>query len=45
MTQETVQHQRGLSVLEFLNHYAMPQQCEDRVRVWRWPNGFIFPKV
>ena len=24
-------------MLEFMTHYAMPQQCEDRVRVWRWP--------
>ncbi len=27
-----------------LKRYGSPQQCEDLVRAWRWPNGFACPR-
>ena len=44
MAQNTVQYQRGLSMLEFFNTYGSPQQCEALVRRWRWPEGFVCPR-
>ena len=44
MAQNTVQYQRGLSMLEFFDCYGSPQQCEALVRQWRWPGGFICPR-
>jgi hypothetical protein len=44
MAQNKVQDQRGLSMPEFYDRYRSPQQCEDLVRVWRWPKGFVCPR-
>jgi transposase-like protein len=29
---------------EFYDRYGSPQQCEDLVRAWRWPKGFVCPR-
>ena len=41
MAQNTVQYQRGLSLPELFDRYGSQEQCEDLVRAWRWPAGFI----
>jgi transposase-like protein len=44
MAQNTVQYQPGLSLSEFFDQYGSQQRCEDLVRAWRWPEGFICPR-
>jgi hypothetical protein len=45
MAQNTVQYQRGLSLLEFFEqHGTQQQQCEDLVRKRRRPEGFVCPR-
>lgn len=44
MAQNKVQYQRGLSMLEFYDCYGSPQRCEELVRAWRWPQGFVCPR-
>ena len=44
MGQNKVQFQRGLGMLKFLDLYGSTQQCEDAVRAWRWPEGFVCPR-
>lgn len=44
MAQNTVQYQKGLSFPEFFEEYGSQEQCEDLVRAWRWPEGFICPR-
>jgi len=44
MAQNTVQYQRGLSLPEFFDEYGLQERCEDLVRAWRWPEGFICPR-
>jgi transposase-like protein len=44
MAQNKVQYQRGLSMPEFYDCYGSPQKCEDLVRAWRWPKGFVCPR-
>ena len=44
MAQNTVQYQRGLSLPEFFDEYGSQEGCEDLVRAWRWPQGFICPR-
>lgn len=44
MAQNKVQYQRGLSMPEFFEQYGSAQQCEDLVRTWRWPQGFVCPR-
>ena len=44
MAQNTVQYQRGLSLPEFFDQYGSQERCEDLVRAWRWPKGFICPR-
>ena len=41
MAMNKVQYQRGLSMLEFLDHYGSQEDCETLVRDWGWPEGFI----
>lgn len=41
MAQNTVQYQRGLSMLEFFDLYGLQAGCEDAIRGWRWPTGFV----
>ena len=38
-----VQIQAGLSMLEFFDLYGTQAQCEEVVRTWRWPQGFVCP--
>ena len=38
-----VQLQRGLPMLEFFDLYASQVQCEEVLRSWRWPQGFVCP--
>lgn len=38
-----VQLQAGLSMLEFFDLYGTQAQCEEVVRAWRWPQGFVCP--
>jgi ISXO2-like transposase domain/Transposase zinc-ribbon domain len=43
MAMNKVQLQPGLSMLEFFNLYGTQEQCEQVVRHWRWPEGFVCP--
>ena len=44
MPMNKVQFQHGLPMLEFFNAYGTQQQCEEIVRAWRWPQGFVCPR-
>jgi hypothetical protein len=44
MSENRVQYQRGLSMLEFFDDYGSLEQCEEVVRSWRWPHGFKCPR-
>lgn len=44
MAMNRVQFQRGLSMPEFFARYGELEQCEQVVREWRWPQGFICPR-
>ena len=44
MAMNSVQFQHGLPLLEFFNVYGTQQQCEQVVRDWRWPAGFVCPR-
>jgi hypothetical protein len=44
MAQNAVQYQRGLSLPEFFDQHGSQEQCEDLVRAWRWPGGFVCPR-
>lgn len=44
MAQNKVQYQRGLSMLEFFDRYGSQERCEEAVRAWRWPDGFVCPR-
>jgi transposase-like protein len=44
MAQSKVQYQRGLSMPEFFDTYSTEEQCEELVRGWRWPAGFVCPR-
>ena len=44
MPQNQVQYQKGLSMPEFFGHFGTSQQCEELVRGWRWPGGFVCPR-
>ena len=41
MSINKVQFQKGLSMLEFFDLYGSQAQCEEVVRQWRWPGGFV----
>ena len=43
MSINKVQFQKGLSMLEFFDLYGSQAQCEEVVRQWRWPGGFVCP--
>ena len=43
MAMNRIQFQPGLSMAEFIALYGTQEQCEDAVRSWRWPEGFICP--
>jgi len=44
MAMNTVQFQHGLPMLEFFDACGRQQQCEELVRAWRWPQGFVCPR-
>ena len=44
MAQNAVQYQQGLPMREFFERYGSQQQCEELVRSWRWPDGFVCPR-
>jgi transposase-like protein len=44
MAMNRVQFQKGLPMLEFFETYGTQQQCEDVIRGWRWPKGFVCPR-
>ena len=44
MVQNRVQYQKGLSMPEFFEDYGNQEQCEARIRAWRWPQGFVCPR-
>ena len=43
MAMNKVQFQPGLSMLEFLELYGTQERCQEVVRRWRWPEGFVCP--
>jgi len=44
MAQNAVQYQRGFPMMEFLDLYGSQTRCEEAVRSWRWPDGFVCPR-
>ena len=38
-----MQYQHGLPLLDFFEEYGSAQRCEELVRGWRWPGGFVCP--
>src|SRR5205085_11436010 len=44
MAMNRVQYQAGLPMLEFFENYGTHEQCEELVRAWRWPEGFVCPR-
>ena len=44
MARNRVQFQAGMSLSQFAELYGTQAQCEEAVRRWRWPNGFICPR-
>jgi transposase-like protein len=43
MARNPIQMQKGLSLSEFQARYGTEEKCQDAVRAWRWPDGFICP--
>ena len=39
----TVQFQKGLSMVEFMNRYGTQEKCHAAVVTQRWPAGFVCP--
>lgn len=44
MAKNTIQFQKGLSLIEFFSQYGTDQQCRQILFDMRWPQGFICPK-
>jgi len=44
MAMNRVQYQAGLLMFEFFENSGTHEQCEDFVRAWRWPRGFVCPR-
>ena len=44
MAMNRVQYQTGLPMLEFFENYGSYERCEELVRAWRWPEGFVCPR-
>lgn len=44
MAMNPIQFQRGLSLLEFQQHYGSEAACERALRQARWPHGFVCPQ-
>lgn len=43
MSRNQVQHQKGVSLNEFIRQYGTEEQCFDALYAWRWPEGFRCP--
>jgi hypothetical protein len=43
MAMNKVQFQKGLSMQEFMDRYGSVEQCEQALKAWRWPQGFVCP--
>jgi len=41
MSINKIQHQKGYSIFDFLDHYGTEEQCEAALFNWRWPQGFV----
>ena len=44
MSMNMVQFQKGLSLLEFLEHYGTEAKCKAELEAKRWPKGFVCPE-
>ena len=44
MSQNTVQYQHGLPMLDFFDLYGSQARCEAAILSWRWPGGFVCPR-
>jgi transposase-like protein len=44
MGMNRVQYQHGLPLLDFFEEYGSAERCEELVRSWRWPGGFVCPR-
>lgn len=44
MPKNKVQFQQGTSLREFMVRYGLPEQCEQALFAWRWPQGFVCPE-
>jgi transposase-like protein len=44
MARNAIQFQDGLSLSGFLRKFGTEERCEEAVRRWRWPDGFVCPQ-
>lgn len=44
MAINSVQFQRGLSMVDFMARYGSREQCEAALLAWRWPKAFGCPR-
>lgn len=44
MSMNLVQFQKGLSLIEFLEHYGTEAKCKAELEARRWPKGFVCPE-
>ena len=44
MSKNTIQFQKGIGIMEFLDSYGSEEQCERALFAWRWPDGFHCPE-
>ena len=43
LARNPIQMQKGLSLSQLNATYGTEAQCEEAVRAWRWPDGFVCP--
>jgi hypothetical protein len=43
LARNPIQIQKGLSLSQLNDTYGTEAQCEEAVRAWRWPDGFVCP--
>lgn len=44
MARNSVQFQKSMSEPQFQQLYGTEEQCEEALRQWRWPDGFVCPR-